>query len=310
MTFIDAEIARQPTCWLRGATVGGSGGSGGSGGLGGAALPHAGERVAAVGCGTSAFMAEAYARLREDAGGGLTDHFAASEFPHARHYDRIVAITRSGTTTEIVDLLRRQRGRTATTVLTADAAAPAAGLADNVIALEFADELSIVQTLFATTALATLRAHLGHDVAALAAAARRVLDEPPREAWLRAEQVTFLGQGWAHGIAREAALKLREACQAWTEAYPTMEYRHGPISIAAPGRLVWQFGNGAAALGDEVARTGALFVDHDDDPLVDLIRVQRLSAAIAVRAGLDPDRPRHLSRSVVLRDPALGGTGP
>jgi fructoselysine-6-P-deglycase FrlB-like protein len=254
-------------------------------------------------------MAEAYARLREDAGGGLTDHFAASEFPHGRHYDRIVAITRSGTTTEIVDLLRRQRGRTATTVLTADAAAPAAGLADNVIALEFADELSVVQTLFATTALATLRAHLGHDVAALAIAARRVLDEPPREAWVRAEQVTFLGQGWAHGIAREAALKLREACQAWTEAYPTMEYRHGPISIAAPGRLVWQFGTGAAALGDEVARTGALFVDHDDDPLVDLIRVQRLSAAIAVRAGLDPDRPRHLRRSVVLRDPALGGTG-
>ncbi|MGF7239438.1 MAG: SIS domain-containing protein [Frankia sp.] len=298
MTFIDEEIARQPECWLRGEAIGGSGGPGG------AALPRPGEKVAAVGCGTSAFIAEAYARLREDAGLGVTDHFAASEFPHSRQYDRIVAITRSGTTTEIVDLLRRQRGRTATAVLTADASAPAAGPADHVVALDFADELSVVQTRFATTVLATLRAHLGHDVAALAAAARRVLAEPLAEAWVGAEQVTFLGRGWAHGIAREAALKMREACQTWTEAYPTMEYRHGPISIAAPGRLVWHFGTGAGTLGEEIARTGAHFVDHDDDPQVDLIRIQRLSAAIAVMAGLDPDRPRHLHRSVVLPAPA------
>ena len=37
---------------------------------------------------------------------------------------------------------------------------------------------------------------------------------------------------------QEAALKLREASIGWTEAYPTMEYRHGPSSIAAPGRVV------------------------------------------------------------------------
>src|SRR3712207_7559300 len=46
---------------------------------------------------------------------------------------------------------------------------------------------------------------------------------------------TFLGRGWTIGLANEAALKLRESAQAWTESYPAMEYRHGPISITAPG---------------------------------------------------------------------------
>ncbi|CAM5647385.1 hypothetical protein SALBM311S_07571 [Streptomyces alboniger] len=36
------------------------------------------------------------------------------------------------------------------------------------------------------------------------------------------------------------------------------------------------------------------------DPLAELVRVQRLAVAVAAARGLDPDRPRHLSRSVIL----------
>jgi fructoselysine-6-P-deglycase FrlB-like protein len=79
-----------------------------------------------------------------------------------------------------------------------------------------------------------------------------------------------------------------------------MEYRHGPIAIAAPGRLVWHFGQDTEGLAADVAPTGATFVDHAEDPQVDLIRVQRLAAALAAVRGLDPDRPRALTRSVVL----------
>ncbi len=52
----------------------------------------------------------------------------------------------------------------------------------------------------------------------------------------------FLGAGWTVGLANEAALKLREAAGAWTEAYPAMEYRHGPISANADDTLVWPIG--------------------------------------------------------------------
>jgi fructoselysine-6-P-deglycase FrlB-like protein len=294
MSFIGQEIGRQPHAWRKAATVVTAGSPGDTG------LPERGARVAVVGCGTSWFMAEAYAALREDRGFGETDVFAASQFPHGREYDHIVAISRSGTTTEILELLERQRKRCRTVALTASMETPIVGLADHIVDLAFADERSVVQTLFATSALAALRASLGESIEALADAAERVLTEPLAEEWISAEQITFLGRGWGHGVASEAALKMREAAQAWTEAYPSREYRHGPVSIAAPGRVVWHFGPDVDRLRADVEPTGALFVDHPDDPQVDLIRVQRLAAAVAGARGLDPDRPRRVTRSVVL----------
>ena len=58
-----------------------------------------------VGCGTSYYMAQTYASLREGAGLGITDAWSPTEARLDRGYDRLLAITRSGTTTEIVDLL-------------------------------------------------------------------------------------------------------------------------------------------------------------------------------------------------------------
>ena len=98
---------------------------------------------------------------------------------------------------------------------------------------------------------------------------------------------------------------MREAARAWTESYPQMEYRHGPISIAEPGRVVWVFGEPVPGLLDDLAATGATVVNDDLDPVADLVRVQLLSVRLAVRQGFDPDRPRNLTRSVVLPEPEL-----
>ena len=54
-------------------------------------IPSTGEALPVVGCGTSWFMALAYANLREASGQGETDAFAGSEVPAVRPYDRIVA---------------------------------------------------------------------------------------------------------------------------------------------------------------------------------------------------------------------------
>ncbi|MER5711638.1 sugar isomerase [Streptomyces sp. NPDC002122] len=302
------EIATQPDCWRKAAAAAADHG---------AALPGRGERVAVVGCGTSWFMALAYAELREQAGHGETDAFAASLFPVGRRYDRIVALTRSGTTTEVVNLLARVRGQAAVTVITADGTTPVADVADSVIVLDHADEKSVVQTRFATTALALLRAHLESQgplpegvrtVAEAAEDAERAVVVPLPGDLCAAEQITFLGDGWAYGLALEAGLKMREAAGAWTEAYPAMEYRHGPISITAPGRAAWVFGPAPHGLADDVARTGGAFVAESGggegamDPMADLIRAQRLAVHLAGARGLDPDRPRALTRSVVLAD--------
>ncbi|RKN17138.1 SIS domain-containing protein [Micromonospora musae] len=308
MAYVDAEIASQPDCWRRAAELANEAR---------ADLPAPGERVAVVGCGTSWFMAMAYAALREQAGQGETDAFQASEFPTGRHYDRLIGITRSGTTTEVVELFEALRGRTRTTVIVGDPDSPAVPLADAAILMPFADERSVVQTRFATTALALLRAHLGENLDALAADAEVAVRAPLPIDPSSIEQVTFLGRGWTVGLAEEAALKCREAATFWAEAYPAMDYRHGPISIAAPGRLVWAFGALPDGLPEDVAATGAAFVHsrthgcrtvlgswsagrNPVDPMADLILAQRFAVALATSRGLDPDAPRHLTRSVVL----------
>jgi fructoselysine-6-P-deglycase FrlB-like protein len=311
-SLTSAEIATQPWCWRQAGAIAGTPAAAG--------LPKAGERVAVVGCGTSWFIAMAYAALREGSGLGETDAFAASEFPHGRSYDRIVALTRSGTTTEVLELLAKVKGATPTTAVTGDPETPIMQAADEVVVLDFADEKSVVQTRFATTALALFRAHLATQGTVLDASGREVptveqaatdaelaLAGPIPAAALDAEQFTYLGAGWTCGLAQEAGLKMREASGSWTEAYPAMEYRHGPISITGPNRVAWAFGSVPTGLPAQVDGVGGTLISESDpaetgalDPMADLIRVQRLAVVLAERKGYDPDSPRNLTRSVVL----------
>ena len=269
-----------------------------------ARLPSRGARVAVLGSGTSYYMAQAYAARRELSGHGETDAFPASEHRLWRGYDAALVVSRSGTTTEAVDVLTLLKGRDIpTTAIVATPGTPVAQLADHAIELPEVDERSVVQTRFATSTLALLRASLGDDLAAAADDARAVLDEDEADCLAgvaEAEQLTFLGRGWTIGLAEEAALKLRESAQFWTEAYPAMEYRHGPVSIATSGRAVWALGDVPDGLADQVAATGAHFEHRSIDPLAELVRVHRLCLRKARDNDLDPDRPRHLTRSVIL----------
>jgi fructoselysine-6-P-deglycase FrlB-like protein len=285
------EIASQPACWRRAA---------GLASAVAASLPAPGERVAVAGCGTSWFIAQSYAAAREESGHGETDAFAASEMPPGRRYDRLLVLSRSGTTTEVHQLLDRVRGTMPTVVITTDTRSPVALAADEAIDLGFADEESVVQTRFATTELALLRAHLGYDPAAAAEAAQRVLAEPLPPQLLAARQFTFLGTGWTCGLASEAALKLREAASLWTEAYPAMEYRHGPAAVTGPDSVVWVFGTAPDGLAEEIAAAGGIAWTDETDPMASLVRAQLVAVAVATARGLDPDRPRNLTRSVIL----------
>ena len=287
-----AELASQPETWELAADLVRAGG----------AAPAVGQRVAVIGCGTSWFMAQSYAAARESSGQGETDAFAASEAFVGRGYDAVVAITRSGTTTEVLELVERLRGKVRMLGVVGDQRSPFVELVDDVVALPFADERSVVQTRFATTALAYLRATLGHDLAPAAADARAVLAEPLADVLVDAEQHTFLGRGWTVGLAHEAALKMRESAQSWTESYPAKEYRHGPIAIAAPGRVTWALGEMPAGIDHDTRATGAHFEQSTVDPLAELVRVHAVALERARRRGLDPDTPRNLTRSVVLED--------
>ncbi len=290
MSAIEQEVSSQPVVWREARRLAATD-----------VLPRHGARVGVVGCGTSLFVAAAYAAAREAGGLGETDAFAASEFPTGRAYDTLLAVSRSGTTTEVLDAVAVIGETIPTVALTAVPESPLARAAGQTVALPFADERSVVQTRFATAAFVLLLTHLGIDTAPAAAAAEDVLGRPLPVDPGSFDRFHFLGRGWTVGLACEAALKLREAALAWSEAYPAMEYRHGPIALADGRTLVVPMGDIDPALASDIRATGATLLDPEAEPLASLVLAHRLAISLAHLRGLDPDNPRNLTRSVVLQ---------
>src|SRR6202020_2655474 len=295
MLKIEHELASQPLTWRRAAQRAKAAADN---------LPKRGDRVAIIGCGTSYYIAQAMAALREQAGHGETDAYAASEAQLGRDYDAVLAVSRSGTTTEVLNALERVPDSVQTMAICAVADSPLPAAVKRVVVLEFADEDSVVQTRFATGALALVRAALlAEPMNELSDAAEDALRQPLPAALAHFKQIVFLSSGWGVGVANEAALKLREAAGAWTEAYPAMEYRHGPISALTSKTLVWALGEVGGGVLDEAAAAGATGGDNRRDPIVELVMIHRAAVALANARGLDADQPRFLSRAVVLQTP-------
>lgn len=292
MTLTSREITSQPAIW-REALAGHSERAT-------ALLTLPGSRILVLGCGTSAFVAESFAALRESAGFGETDAAYASEPWPWRNYDAVIVLSRSGTTTEAIDALDRVPAGVRTIVVTGVADSPLADRADDVLLLDFADEESVVQTRFPTTFLLLARAAFGEDVSALPDQAEKALGRPLDIDVAAFSHFVYLGSGWTYGLAQEAALKIREAAQAWAESYPLLDYRHGPLAVADSRSLVWIIGRVERSLVADIESTGATVVSGIGDPLVELADAQRLAVAIAELRGLDPDSPRNLTRSIVL----------
>jgi glucosamine--fructose-6-phosphate aminotransferase (isomerizing) len=242
----------------------------------------------------------------------------------------LVVISRSGSTTEALAVLKAARSRGQHTLaVTCRPNSPMAGLADATLAVPEADEEAIVMTRsFAaqTALLMRLGTRLGDPAFA------RDLDRLP-EHWsetaphverafelaaMDPSRVVVLGGGAAFGLANEAVLKLTETSQVPASAFHPLEFRHGPISVCEPGMLVVGILGGtsesaerrvieeSAALG---ATTWVLGPDGPGAELGEIARLplvlyalQALALGVAVRRGRDPEAPRHLDQVVVIDD--------
>jgi glucosamine--fructose-6-phosphate aminotransferase (isomerizing) len=251
-----------------------------------------------------------------------------------------VAASRSGTTTETLRAARLlARRRTPVVALTCAARSPLAAAADITLASPQGRERSVVMTKSFSSMLLnglTMAASLGGDAALarelrrLPALGRRALKAAvplTRDLGAEASWFVFLGAGPSQGIAWEGMLKLTEMAQRKAVAYHPLEYRHGPIALAGPGTLavllgtdsgaglektlvrdLGKFGTHVVALsGSDARRTGAEIEVSLADGLSDAARAvlylpfaQLLAYHRAVGAGLDPDRPHHLTAVVRL----------
>lgn len=286
------DVTTQPDIWRRAAAVADAS----------RVLPQPGEPVLTLGCGTSYYVGQAYARLRTAAGLGPTRSEIPSELDRLDPDETVILLSRSGTTGDLLATGSYLRGSHRLVVIAGDPNSPLSELApSSTIMLDFADEQSLIQTRFATAGLTVLRRSLGEEIEPIAVAGTAALDAdlPLAGAPFRAlRHVVFLGTGWAAAIAQEAALKVREAAGFWSEAYPLFEYLHGPISCADDRSLVWSFSAVPDDVASEIRRTGATLEVSPRDPQAELVRVHRLALDLAAREGRDADRPRHLNRSV------------
>src|SRR6195952_3970834 len=128
MNATSEEIASQPAVWEQALTLTNEARD---------QLPAPGERVLVIGGGTSWFVAQCIAELRESAGLGETDAVCASEYRPRRRYDRVVAITRSGTSTEVLDALRQVPPATRRIAITGVAGQPVDDLTESRLLLDF-----------------------------------------------------------------------------------------------------------------------------------------------------------------------------
>ena len=252
----------------------------------------------------------------------------------------LVASSRSGTTTETLRALEiaRRRG-IATLSLTCARRSPLARGADLCLISPKGNEESVVMTksfsslLLLGLLLATNQtggAALRRDLRRLPALGKRIVKVALNltgDVGADAERFVFLGAGPAHGIAWEAMLKMTEMAQRPAVAYHPLEFRHGPMAMVRPGTLVVFLGVRAGArleadLATDIRRHGATVVSlRDEWPgaeevdvdvvlgvrledearcLLYLPFVQGLAYYRALGAGLDPDRPRHLTSVVRL----------
>jgi glucosamine--fructose-6-phosphate aminotransferase (isomerizing) len=166
----------------------------------------------------------------------------------------LVAVSRSGTTTETLRALERfhELGGLPPLVITCYPESQLAQQAGFVLAAPDAQERSIAQTrsfasmLLLTLGLTTTLAHDGgmlerlhrlpdalHDlVDRLGGLSRRL------GADLNTERIYFLGGGPLYGLANEVMLKMKEMSLSYSEAYHPLEFRHGPMSMVNEHTLI------------------------------------------------------------------------
>jgi glucosamine--fructose-6-phosphate aminotransferase (isomerizing) len=271
--------------------------------------------------------------------------FAPREVMQRTGARQVVLVSRSGKTTEVLRAAEWLKANAAARTLgvTCSEDSVLENLCGHILKLPWADEKSMVMTRSFTSIL-VLFERLGAKFAGDAglASALEVMPEKTAE-WLAANadkirafgakrrfaDYVFLGQGAHYWLAQEAALKMTEMSSSYAQAYHTLEFRHGPKSIASKETLITFFLSDAAAeeeslLVPELKKLGAaIFVvanratpalRRDSDLLIEFgldepeyarmaltaIPAQLLGFAVGLRKGLNPDVPKNLSRAVVL----------
>src|SRR5215469_6817872 len=247
-------------------------------------LPQ-GARVVFTGCGTSFHAAQT--------GGWAIQSLEAVLAPPEA--DLMVCISHQGTTQMTIEAAEAFFGPK--WLLTGVADSPLAELADEVLVVTPEVEQSWCHTASYTCALAAIAALRGEDISWLPGAVDAALTfsepAPPQS------KILVAGSGRDWPTAQEAVLKLREGAWVSAGAHETEQLLHGHLAavddsvrayvLEGEDRAAERAGDAVAALEALGCETTLVETQH---PVVDIVRFQLLTLAIAESRGIDPDRLR------------------
>ncbi|MGH2894630.1 MAG: SIS domain-containing protein [Solirubrobacteraceae bacterium] len=241
-----------------------------------------------------------------------------------------VAVSQSGRSPDLVDSLSIVRARGATSVaVTNDLDSPLARAAEHAVGIHAGPERAVAATKTYTAELLALHLLFSgpdgvRDASPIPEAAVATLGLTP-EARLAAhaarlhgtERIVVTARGYSYATAQEAALKLMETSYVSAQAFSGADLLHGPlamidesvpvIAVSSPGRggeAMRPALERLAAIGAHVLRVGAagdlpVAVDGVPEhllPILEILPLQRLAWRLALDRGVDPDRPRGLSK--------------
>ena len=243
-------------------------------------------RVLFTGCGTSFHAAQT---------GGEAVQALELVLRPERDADVLVAISHEGGTPLTLEAVRAWPGRT--WLVTGAPESETAKAADEIVVATPAIEESWCHTVSYTCAVATVRALLGEDVSWLPDAVAAELERPAAPSDHERFLVAGAGTDWP--TAQEAVLKLREGSFVAAEAHHTEQLLHGHLAgidetvrcfvLEGEGRVAERARDAVAALTELGCEVELVPTRH---PVVDIVRFQLLTMALAERRGVNPDHIR------------------
>src|SRR5215210_4765251 len=243
-------------------------------------------RLLFTGCGTSFHAAQT---------GGEAVQALELVLRPERAADVLVAVSHEGTTPITLEAVRAWQG--GKWLITGKAESPIAAECDRVIVVTPELEESYCHTASYTCAVAAIAALNGEDISELPDLVAEELGRPA----VATEHERFLvaGAGRAWPTAQEAELKLREGAFLAAESHHTEQLLHGYLAavdesvrcfvLEGEGRAADRARGAVAALRELGCDVEFVPTRH---PVVDIVRFQLLTLALAERRGVNPDRIR------------------
>jgi glucosamine--fructose-6-phosphate aminotransferase (isomerizing) len=241
----------------------------------------------------------------------------------------VVGISQSGAAPDVAAVLDVARRAGAPTVAVTNMPhSRVARAARHVVPLRAGRERSVAATKTYTATCVALARLAGATVDGVVPSLRAGLglraDAERLARRVRGSAVAVVGRGYAYASALEIALKIKELARVWAEPYSAADFEHGPIALAGNETSVILIAargptsGGLRAFAARLARRGSRVLALTDDARIAeacedavLLRTdvaehlaalalvvpgQFLARALAIRRGLDPDRPRGLRK--------------